>query len=225
MIDEQLLDKMQKAGFYNITFGIESGNSTVRKYIRKNHSLVQARRMVEYANKIGMWTTSTNIIGFPHERPEQAEDTISFNIEAGFDFAFFYFLQPNPVSDVYKDFKKLGLLDLDDILAVPVTPEGLKRLHDALSFNEGVDVVEMSKDEVRRLVNQAYKRFMKHALLRVIFHPSRLLRKIHGMEDFGLILRLVFRIPVMLCRIIMGRIGVGELFWIKTRKKGEEIVF
>ena len=220
-LDEELLDKMKQAGFYIVTFGIESGNPTVRKYIRKRQSLDQARRMVEHATRIGMWANSTNIIGFPYETPQQVEDTIRFNIEAGFDFAFFYFLQPNPCSDVYEDFKKLGLLDLDPLLTSAVTPEGLRNLHDALSFNEGVDGVYMKKEEVRQLINQAYKRFMLHALLRALLHPSRVLRKIRTREDLGLIFRIALRVPILLFRIGMGKIGMAELLWIKTKKQAE----
>ena len=54
--------------------------SETRKFIKKDgYKLDQAEDLIKHANKLGMWTISTNIVGFPYETSEQIRDTIEFS--------------------------------------------------------------------------------------------------------------------------------------------------
>lgn len=101
-LDKSLLKKMKRAGCYRITLGIESGNEETRKFIKKDHSLKQAREIIDYANKIGMWTISTTILGFPGETKEMMYDTLRFTNSSHVDFTTFYLLDSYPTADIYK---------------------------------------------------------------------------------------------------------------------------
>ena len=114
-LTKKILDKMYKAGCYRITIGIESGNPETRKFLGKPYSLQQAKEIIQHANRIGMWTICTNILGFPYETKESMEDTLRFAKKSGTDFASFFLLYPIVTSDVYNYFKKEGLLNFDDI--------------------------------------------------------------------------------------------------------------
>jgi len=92
---------MKQAGCYRITFDIESGNENVRKFIRKEHSLSYVKEIIQFANRIGMLTICTNIIGFPYEIKQDVMDTINFAKNSGTDFAAFYLLAPHLTFDVY----------------------------------------------------------------------------------------------------------------------------
>ena len=60
-LDEETLKLMKMAGCYRITFGIESGNIQTRAFLGKPFPLEQAKRMLHFANSIGMWTICTFI--------------------------------------------------------------------------------------------------------------------------------------------------------------------
>ena len=62
--------------------------------------------MLAHANKIGLWTICTFIIGFPVEGEESIMDTIDYACNCGTDMAVFYLLCPHPGTDVYQDFQK-----------------------------------------------------------------------------------------------------------------------
>jgi len=176
MLDKRLLKKMKKAGCYRITFGIESGNQEMRRWVGKPYSLEQAKELTQYANKIGMWTLATNIIGFPYETPEQISDTVEFAIDSDVDFALFYRLGPRPGTPVYEIFKKEGWL-----------PKNEKELY---SESVACETKYIKGKELFKIQNQAYSRFLKRRLLSFL-NPMRIIRKIHSFEDFRYVLGLI----------------------------------
>uniref|UniRef100_A0A6H1ZSR2 Putative radical SAM superfamily protein n=1 Tax=viral metagenome TaxID=1070528 RepID=A0A6H1ZSR2_9ZZZZ len=89
-LNEELIKKMRQAGCYRLTFGIETGNKRMQKYICKNIDLDYARQVIKWANDAGIWTISTNILGFPTETRQEINDTVDFAISSGVDFALFY---------------------------------------------------------------------------------------------------------------------------------------
>lgn len=189
-LDKRLLRKMKKAGCYRITFGIESGNPEMRKWVGKPYSLKQAKELTQYANKIGMWTIATNIIGFPYETREQIEDTINFAIKSDVDFALFYRLAPRWGTLVYEIFKKEGLLPKDETEL----------------FKEGApcDTKHFKKEELVQIRNIAHSRFLKTRFISFL-NPGRLLGKIHSFEDFLYTARLAkVGLKLMLGSILSG---------------------
>lgn len=109
-IDKPLLKLMKKAGCYKITFGIESGDPSMRRWIGKPYSLNEAKELTQYANKLGFWTNATNIIGFPYETIEQIQQTLNYSLESDIDIAYFFRLGLRPGTPVYNVFEKEGLL-------------------------------------------------------------------------------------------------------------------
>lgn len=189
-LDESLLGKMKKAGCYRVTFGIESGNLETRRFIGKPYDLGQAKRMIQYANKIGMWTVCTNIIGFPDETREQIKDTIKFAIDSDTDLAIFYLLCPHPGTQVYKIFKENKLADFDYIF----TPNKKIKTNDYIQIGralsgKGVRTNNFSQKEIQEIVSGAYKVFLRKRITSFL-NPVRIMRKIHSLEDLIYILRI-----------------------------------
>jgi radical SAM superfamily enzyme YgiQ (UPF0313 family) len=110
VLDKPLLTKMQKAGFYRLMFPVETGSQEAMKFINKPVNLVQAKELVQEANRIGLWTQAPFLIGFPYETREDIMKTLDYAFKFGVDFAFFYVVQPYPGADLYEVFKKEGLL-------------------------------------------------------------------------------------------------------------------
>ena len=169
-----LLKKMKNSGCYRITFGIESGDSQMRKWIGKPYSLNQAKRLMA-ANKLGFWTIATYILGFPYETRAQIEKTIQFAIDSDVDFALFYRLAPRWGTPVWKIFEKEGLL--------PPTKETL--------YLEGAfcDTKYLKSSQLIVLRNQAYLRFFKRRLVSFL-NPKRWLQKIKNLQDLLYALRI-----------------------------------
>ena len=170
-LNKEILKKMKDAGCYRITFGIESGNQGTRRFIRKSYPLDQAKELIKHANRIGMWTICTNIIGFPCEDINDMNDTYKFAVDCGTDFACFYLLIPQPTSDVYKYYDE-SLIDEE-------------------SLNEtGCDTKYFTKYELRKIQKKFYRNFIISRVLRYILNPFLLIRKIRSMEDVRYIIRL-----------------------------------
>jgi len=168
-LDNDTLDLMKESGCYRLTFGIESGDPDIRKYIGKEFSLEKAKEVIQYANKIGIWTICTNIIGFPYETEDQIRRTIDFAKDCGTDFATFFTLLPHPSSRVYQDFLKEGLVDPADAMS---------------ALNEGgARTVRFSKQEIKDFQRQAYNEFVDHRIRQYLKHPGQILRKIRSIED------------------------------------------
>lgn len=110
-LTKQLLCYMATTGCYKITFGIESGNDTIRSFVGKPYSLGKATELIKYANWLGMWTVTTNIIGLPYESKEDIEDTVNYAINCDTDFACFYKLILHKNTALYKDKEKIQFSD------------------------------------------------------------------------------------------------------------------
>ena len=110
-LDEEVLAAMKKSGYYRITFGIESGSYNTLKYIGKNIDLKKAKNIISLAHKLGLWTASFFIIGFPYETKEDIKKTEEFIINCGVNFPFVFIAQPYSGTRMYEDFKSLGFLE------------------------------------------------------------------------------------------------------------------
>ncbi|OGD52695.1 hypothetical protein A3K80_04325, partial [Candidatus Bathyarchaeota archaeon RBG_13_38_9] len=204
-LDEKLLRKMKKSGCYRLTFGIESGNIATRKFIGKTHSLESAKKIIGHANKIGLWTVCTFIIGFPYEKKDSIMDTVRFAVESGTDFAVFYLLGVFPGTKVYEIFKKEGLLDFDRVFNDPAsaTVTDFSVIGQSLA-SRGTKTKYFTQSELQACLDEAYRVF---ALSRIkhFLNPSRLLRKVYSPEDLKYAIRLSTAMSIPLYRMMLRK--------------------
>jgi len=172
-LDEEVLDAMKSSGYYRITFGIESGCEKTLKYINKEVDLKKVKRLIDYSNKIGLWTASFFIIGFPYETKKEINETIKFILNSKLDFPFIFVAQPYLGTKMYEDFKKAGLLK-----------EGLIEL--STPDNTRYSSKNFSSDELNKLKKLAYKKFYLKKAIRYsnpfLFYKE-FLSKIKTRED------------------------------------------
>ena len=222
-LDEKVLDKMKAAGCYRVTFGMESGNLETRKYIGKPFPLEQATKMLAHANKIGLWTICTFIIGFPVEDEESIMDTIDYACSCGTDMAVFYLLCPHPGTDVYQDFQKDGLLDFEHILdpASFNSEQDFEEIGTQLG-GSGASTNHLSPTQINDYVNLAYKRFFKNRLMNAL-NPVRTLRKIHSFEDLKYTIKVgKLGIESALQTIISEKFSSQKIAGERVAKKAEK---
>jgi len=112
--DKEVLTWMKKAGFYQVFFGIESGNEVVAKsIIGKEIKLSRVKEIVKICKDLGILSGGFFMVGVPGETKETMADTVKFAIESEFDMVRLYTCQPFRGSRLYEDAKKNGWLTKD----------------------------------------------------------------------------------------------------------------
>lgn len=170
-LDEDLLRIMKKAGCYRLTFGLESGNKETLDFIGKKYSYETAKKLIKLANKLGFWTASTFIFGFPQEEKESIDDTISLALNSDLDFALFYTPVIFPGTRLFDIYINLGIKYNPGML-------GVDNAYDSLHFS-GEQLLKM-----RALANSLV---IKKNLTR----PLKFLNKIKTLEDFSYVIRII----------------------------------
>jgi anaerobic magnesium-protoporphyrin IX monomethyl ester cyclase len=101
LVNEELIEKMKKAGCYMIAFGVESGAQKILNTLKKDITLEQATRAFELTHKIGIQTIAYFMIGSPNETPETIKQTIEFAKKLDPDFVQFSIVTPYPGTELY----------------------------------------------------------------------------------------------------------------------------
>jgi len=112
-LDETILKKMKKSGFYKIGFGIESADEQVLKIARKNLNLEKVRQTVHSAKTCGFEVYGFFIIGLPGETEEGFQRTLNFARQVDFDIANFCMAVPFPGTELYNMVKEKGKFLVD----------------------------------------------------------------------------------------------------------------
>ncbi len=179
-LNEEVLRKMKKAGYYKIVMGIESGSESTLRFMRKPVSLEHAKKIIALCNKIGIWTWSTFVIGFPDETKEEIQKTIDFAKNSGLNFATFYVAQPYPGTEMYDIYEEKGLLK-----------EGVKK--NSSVTNSQYDTNQFSAQELNNLQKKAYSDFIKHRIisyLNPVKFYKEFLNRIKNFEDLKYVFRM-----------------------------------
>jgi magnesium-protoporphyrin IX monomethyl ester (oxidative) cyclase len=182
-LNKDLLKKMKKSGCYKLCFGIESGDTKTLKFIGKPVNLVHARKTIQWANEVGIWTDGFFVIGFPYEPSQSIHKTLQFAVESDLDFANFFIATPYPGTSLLDIMKKENMIGNDfswDNLRVS---------------NAGVDTKFLTSEELNLLQRKLYLNFFKKRALTYL-RPRDLalrLKRIRSREDllflFGLLKR------------------------------------
>lgn len=100
-MDEALLDKMVEAGYYSVSFAVESGVPWVlRDLMHKAVDLDKAQRLVKYGRSIGLKVKAFFILGYPGETKDTMERTVDFAGELGADWSLFFPATSLPGTDL-----------------------------------------------------------------------------------------------------------------------------
>jgi magnesium-protoporphyrin IX monomethyl ester (oxidative) cyclase len=172
-LNEKLLRLMKRSGCYRLTFGLESGDEETLEFIG-NPGKIQAYRtannLIKFADKIGLWTIGTFIIGFPFEKKNQIENTISYAIKSDLDLAIFYCSTPFPGTRMYEIYTGMNLINGSDISLVL----------------GGADSVYFKREGLSKMRAEANVRFLKSRLRK----PWKVISKVRSFEDLRYVLKL-----------------------------------
>jgi anaerobic magnesium-protoporphyrin IX monomethyl ester cyclase len=113
-VDKELLEKMRDAGCITIWFGVESGSEKILDKMHKKINREQVREAFKMAQKVGMMTIASAVIGFPGETEETAWETINFINSLNPDDIGCYIATPYPGTPMYEEVIKNGWLRVTD---------------------------------------------------------------------------------------------------------------
>ena len=106
-LDRGTLTLMERAGFYSLAVGIESGSDRVLKLMKKNLTREVIREKIDLIKECtDMRVSGFFLIGYPGETEDEIEATISFSRELPLDLASFLITMPLPGSPLWDDYRK-----------------------------------------------------------------------------------------------------------------------
>ncbi|MFC1514816.1 B12-binding domain-containing radical SAM protein [Candidatus Omnitrophota bacterium] len=171
-MDEELVEKLKKAGTHMLYYAIESGSPEVQRRIKKDLDLEKARRLVRYTAQRGIVTGGFFMFGFPHETREQMLQTVRFAKEMPFHIADFFYVTPRPNTRLFEELKEMNL-GVDHIE---------KGDYQRLSFNASA----VSDAELKNIWAKAFREFY--------FRPSQMLRIWRMVPNKRVLLQKTFRV-------------------------------
>lgn len=104
-IDEEISIAMKDAGCDRIYFGIESGNNSVLKLMKKKITLDRARKAVYAAHEAGLSTGAFFILCYPGETNDTVLETLHFATSLPLDYLSFTMPYPLPGTALYERVK------------------------------------------------------------------------------------------------------------------------
>ncbi|MCE9613636.1 MAG: B12-binding domain-containing radical SAM protein [Lentisphaerae bacterium] len=183
LLDEETLALMVKAGFYRICLSIDVGTPAAAAFVRKPVNLENMRKVVKTANRLGLWTYATFVIGFPYEKEADILETIRFAYRLRLDHIIFYIAMPHLGSDLYDYYVKEGLLNETEVAKPHLPDESL------------FGTQHISAKRLEELRDMAARRYLVHHI-RHFLNPAytlcEFLPKIWTPRRFAYFMRLVF---------------------------------
>ncbi len=107
-VDPELLGWMKKAGCWNISFGLESGNDESLKRMNKAATTAQAREAVKMVKQAGIQITGYFILCLPGEDEAMTLNTVKFAKELKMNTSIFFLPVPFPGTELYEQCKEIG---------------------------------------------------------------------------------------------------------------------
>jgi len=167
-VDKEMLEKMKKAGCYQIQIGVESGNQRILDNMKKGVKIDQIRQMFKWCNELGIETVAYMILGYPGETKESAMDSIRLMREVKPNFVSFNVFTPIPGSEIYEkmkenvelenaDFTSISFCDLKNEEVMDLVKKGYRDYYFRLGY--AIDQIKKAKNlgDVGRFVSKNVK--------------------------------------------------------------------
>ncbi|MHB8172982.1 MAG: B12-binding domain-containing radical SAM protein, partial [Nitrospirota bacterium] len=113
LVNEESISLMKKAGCYSIQIGVESGNNSILKEMRKNITIEEALSAARIIKGHGISLSAFFMVGFPQETEETLRDTVTAMKKIKCDSLLYSIFTPYPNTEIFDYCKERGLIKDD----------------------------------------------------------------------------------------------------------------
>jgi radical SAM superfamily enzyme YgiQ (UPF0313 family) len=107
-VKDEMLDKLKRAGFNWLAFGIEAANEDVLTDVDKRYRVDQVYATVEKVKAAGIYIIGNYIFGLPEDTLETMQQTLDLAVDLNCEFANFYCAMAYPGSTLYQQAVEAG---------------------------------------------------------------------------------------------------------------------
>lgn len=107
-VRENMLDKLLRAGFRWLAFGVEAANERVRDDVQKGFGQDEIFKTINRVRDAGIYVIANYIFGLPEDDLETMQETLDMALEINAEFANFYCAMAYPGSQLYNIALKEG---------------------------------------------------------------------------------------------------------------------
>lgn len=107
-VRDEMLDKLKRAGFNWLAFGIEAASDRVRDNVQKGVSQEDIYRTINKVRDAGINVIGNYIFGLPEDDLETMQETLDLALDLNCEFANFYSTMAYPGSQLYEMALKEG---------------------------------------------------------------------------------------------------------------------
>lgn len=166
LINQELLNKMHRAGCETIWFGVESGSPRILERLNKRITLEQTQEAVKMCRKAGIQVACSFIMGVPGETISDMEASYKFALKLDPDWCRFNIYVAYPDSVLYEEVKQKHLYDREDDFLLYVKTEDFDfaslsklqmRFHMGFSRSPRRIIRKMRREGVLHTLRQGYK--------------------------------------------------------------------
>jgi radical SAM superfamily enzyme YgiQ (UPF0313 family) len=101
-VKDEMLDKLKRAGFNWLAFGIEAANEGVLNDVDKRYRVDQVYAAVEKVKSAGIHIIGNYIFGLPEDTLDTMQQTLDLAVDLNCEFANFYCAMAYPGSPLYQ---------------------------------------------------------------------------------------------------------------------------
>ncbi len=172
--NEDMVERMVRAGLRGYFIGFESGSDRVLKFIRKGTTVAQNREAARICRKHGVAIWANYMMGLPTETRDEVLETVRMVKEIDPDYYSPAFFTPHPGTDLYDfvvEHDLSRITDYDSYRRNPTEPKIRGQDYEFLKW-------AMAESQRRKPVN-AFKRWVGHQARRVRhLTPAKVMRKL-----------------------------------------------
>ena len=114
LVDSELLSLMKEAGFWEIFYGVESGNQAMLDSMNKEITIYEIERAFKLTREAGIKTEASFIIGMPGETSKTILQSLDLWRKIDPDWCSFSRAIPFPGTDLERELRKKGHLIVDN---------------------------------------------------------------------------------------------------------------
>jgi len=147
LLDEEMIDKLEKAGTYYLSFALETASPRLQKLIRKNIDFDRFCAAMASCAKRPILLNGFFMLGFPTETREEMQATVDFACASPLHMASFFFVMP---------FRGTTLFEM---LPQNIQERLADAHHQMLYDNPFINLSQVSDKELLQMQRRAMRRF------------------------------------------------------------------